>query len=71
MEFKMKNEVIKIEGMHCDHCVMVVKKNLSKLDLNLKDVKIGSAEVEYDENKVNYSQIKNAVENAGYTISEN
>jgi copper chaperone CopZ len=67
----MKKEVIKIEGMHCDHCVMTVKKNLSKLDLNLKDVKIGSAEVEYDENKVNYSQIKNAIENAGYTVSEN
>ena len=67
----MKNEVIKIEGMSCEHCVMAVKKNLSKLDLNLKDVKMGSVEVEYDENKVNYSQIKNAIEDAGYTISEN
>jgi copper chaperone len=70
-ELMMKNEVIKIEGMSCEHCVMAVKKNLSKLDLNLKDVKMGSVEVEYDENKVNYSQIKNAIEDAGYTISEN
>lgn len=67
----MKNEVIKIEGMSCNHCVMTVRKNLSKLDLNVKDVKIGSAEIEYDENKVNYTQIKDAIEDAGYSISKN
>jgi len=64
----MKNEVIKIEGMSCEHCVMAVRKELSKLDLNLKDVKIGSAEVEYDENKVKNSDIEKAIEEAGYKL---
>ncbi len=64
----MKNEVIKIEGMSCEHCVMAVRKELSKLDLNLKDVKIGSAEVEYDEDKVKSSDIEKAIEEAGYKL---
>jgi len=64
----MKNEVIKIEGMSCEHCVMAVRKELSKLDLNLKDVKIGSAEVEYDEDKVKNSDIEKAIEEAGYKL---
>ncbi len=67
----MKNEIIKIEGMSCGHCVMAVKKELSKLDLNLKNVQIGSAEVEYDEHKVSYADIEKAIEEAGYSISKN
>ncbi len=67
----MKNETIKIDGMSCGHCVMAVKKELSKLDLNVKDVKIGSAELEYDENKVTHDDIKKAVEEAGYVIINN
>ena len=33
----MKKE-IKIEGMSCEHCVMAVKRNLSKIDLRKIDV---------------------------------
>ena len=28
----MKQETLKIEGMSCGHCVMAVKKELSKLE---------------------------------------
>lgn len=62
----MKSEIIKIEGMSCQHCVMAVKKELSKLDINVNDVQIGSATVEYDENKVPKSDIDKAIEEAGY-----
>ncbi|HKI78545.1 MAG TPA: cation transporter [Ignavibacteriaceae bacterium] len=64
----MKTEKINIEGMSCQHCVMAVKNELSKLDLNLKDVQIGSAEIEYDENKVSADEINNAIEEAGYKL---
>lgn len=67
----MKNEVIKIDGMSCGHCVMAVKKELSKLNLKVKDVQIGSAELEYDENKVNHENIKKAIEEAGYVMLNN
>ena len=62
----MKSENIKIEGMSCQHCVMAVKKELSKLDLNVKDVQIGSASIEYDETKVSKTDIDKAVEEAGF-----
>lgn len=67
----MTNEIIKIDGMSCGHCVMAVKKELSKLDLKVKDVKIGSADLEYDENKVSHEDIKKAVEEAGYILTNN
>jgi copper chaperone len=63
----MKKE-IKIEGMSCEHCVMAVKKNLSKLDLRKIDVKIGTASIEFDETKINEKDIDKAIFEAGYKI---
>ncbi len=65
----MTTKKLNIEGMSCEHCVRAVKSELAKLDINVKDVKIGLAEVEYDENKIKESDLKNAVENAGYKLT--
>jgi copper chaperone len=59
-------KIFKIEGMSCGHCVMAVKKSLSKLDLKEVHVTIGSAEIEYDESQTNETAIKFAIEEAGY-----
>ncbi len=67
----MTKEKIKIEGMSCGHCVMAVRKELSRLSLKIKDVSIGSTEVEYDETKVTSDDIKKAINNAGYSVSDN
>lgn len=64
----MKSEKLLIEGMTCQHCVMAVKKELSKLSLNIKSVQIGSAEIEFDEEKVSHQQIKEAINEAGYEV---
>jgi copper chaperone len=65
----MKTQEIKIEGMSCDHCVMAVRKELSRLDnVKVNDVKIGSAKVEYDESAVDESVLEKAVEEAGYKV---
>jgi len=61
-------KTIKIDGMSCNHCVMSVEKNLSKLDLNKVKVEIGSAEVEFDEIKVNENEIIEAIQKAGYQV---
>jgi len=46
---------------------MAVKKELSKIEgLVVKDVQIGSAEVDYDETRVTGAQIRSAIEEAGY-----
>jgi copper chaperone len=64
----MKNESLIIEGMSCNHCVMAVKKELSKLNLKSFDVSIGSAEIEYDENKLSKKEIEDAIIEAGYKL---
>jgi len=64
----MKTDKLKIEGMSCLHCVMAVKKELSKLNISVKDVQIGSADIEYDETKVTRNDIEKAVEEAGYKV---
>ena len=67
----MKQEILKIEGMSCGHCVMAVKKELGKLeDVKVNDVQIGSADVEFDETKVNEKILAEAIEEAGYKVVE-
>ncbi len=61
-------KIFKIEGMSCGHCITAVQKKLSELELKNSEVKIGQAKVEFDENRVNETQIKNAIEKAGYIV---
>jgi copper chaperone len=63
----MKKTII-INGMTCQHCVMAVKKEIQKLDVQQLDVKIGEASIEFDENKLKEDVIKAAIEEAGYTV---
>jgi len=63
----MKKEY-KIEGMSCNHCVMDVQKNLSKIKLNKFEVTIGSAKVEFNDNEIVEKEIIKAIEEAGYQV---
>lgn len=64
----MKTDKIQIQGMSCGHCVMAVKKGLSTLPIVIKDVKIGLAEVEYDESKISRQKIVEVIEETGYKV---
>ncbi|HTX17818.1 MAG TPA: cation transporter [Bacteroidota bacterium] len=65
----MKSQELAIEGMTCGHCVMSVKKELSKLpDVVVDDVQIGKARVRFDETKVTVQVLERAVEEAGYRV---
>jgi copper chaperone len=65
----MKTQEFKIEGMSCGHCVMAVRKELSRLDnVKIDDVQIGKAKVEYDESKTQESLIISAIEEAGFKV---
>lgn len=65
----MKETQLTIDGMTCSHCVMSVKKELSKVEgLQVEDVKIGSARVNIDETKVSRERLSAAVEEAGYRL---
>ena len=65
----MKIQELKIEGMTCGHCIMHVKKELSKLQhVQVDDVQIGTARVQYDDGKVGLLDFSQAIERAGYKL---
>jgi copper chaperone len=66
-EAQMKEREILIAGMSCHHCVMAVRKELERLSaVQVRDVKIGSAFISFDETKITGDQINAAIEKAGY-----
>ena len=65
----MKTWELTIEGMHCNHCVMAVRKELSKIqNLIVQEIQIGKARIEFDDMKVHTSEIAHAIEEAGYKL---
>ncbi len=55
--------------MSCGHCVMSLKKELSKMQgVTVNTVDIGSAEVVVDESTVTDQTLQHAVEEAGYSL---
>lgn len=64
----MITQELKIDGMSCGHCVMAVKKELSKLNLETAEVEIGSAKIKFDETKLTASDIEKAINEAGYKV---
>lgn len=66
----MKTLNLTIEGMTCGHCVMGVKKELSKIEgLTIDSVEIGKASVTIDESKVTENTLVHAVDEAGYKVA--
>jgi len=63
-------KTFKIDGMSCGHCVMAVKKEMNKLEIEKKKVEIGSAKVSFDTKKVSEENIKDAIKEAGYKVIE-
>lgn len=63
----MKETTIAVEGMSCGHCVAAVKGALQGLDgVEVREVKVGSATVDYDPQAVTPEQIAAAIESEGY-----
>ena len=65
----MKTIILNIEGMSCGHCVMAVKKELSKLaGVTVESIEVGKARVQIDEAAVSSDRLVKAVEEAGYRV---
>jgi copper chaperone len=64
----MKELNYKIGGMSCNHCVMAVKKELSKLNPESMIVEIGSVSVVIDDTKIKSDEVEKAITEAGYKI---
>ena len=67
----MAETTLKIGGMSCQHCVMIVKKSLDALEgVSSAEVSIGTARVIYDNTLTDRDTVVNAVRNSGYKIEE-
>ena len=67
----MTIETLTIEGMSCDHCVRAVRHALEEMPgVEVRDVRIGSAEIGYDPATISPETIADAIEEEGYTVVE-
>ena len=59
---------LKIDGMGCEHCIKSVKEALEEIKgIKVLDVKIGSAEVEAENDNI-LNEIKEKLDDAGYDL---
>lgn len=69
----MRQATLYIEGMSCGHCLNAVNQALSAVpSVRIDGVRIGRADVSYDENTTRPSDLETAVAEAGYraTVQE-
>ncbi|ERT43399.1 heavy-metal-associated domain-containing protein [Fusobacterium nucleatum] len=59
---------LKIDGMGCEHCIKSVKEALEEIKgIKVLDVKIGSAEVEAENDSI-LNEIKEKLDDVGYDL---
>jgi copper chaperone len=67
----MSVEILKVEGMSCDHCVQSITKAVKQLD-GISSVQVDLASktvtVDFQTDQSNLAQIKEAIEDQGYEI---
>ncbi|PTU86507.1 copper resistance protein CopZ [Staphylococcus pasteuri] len=67
----MGQKIINVEGMSCDHCKNAVESALAKINgVSAAEVNLdnGQVRVDYDEDKVQLSDMKDAIEDQGYDV---
>jgi copper chaperone len=63
----MRSLTLHIEGMSCGHCLNAVKRALAELPgVEVESIRIGRADLRYDESALDPARIEAAVANAGY-----
>lgn len=63
----MRHATLHIEGMSCGHCLNAVNRALGAVPgVRIEEVRIGRADVSYDESVTDPSQLEAAVAEAGY-----
>ncbi len=63
----MTSLTLKIDGMSCGHCVMTVQKALRALDgVEVEQVAIGSAQLQYDPAARQVDEIFAAIRDQGF-----
>ena len=69
----MTTETIQVEGMSCDHCKQAVEGALTKLSgvsTAKVDLTAGNVQVDYDNDQVEVTDMKSAIEDQGYDVQQ-
>ena len=61
-------KTFKIDGMSCGHCVIAVKKELIKANIQSHKVEIGFVTIDVEKNNISTEVVVKAIENAGYKV---
>lgn len=65
----MEHAKLKIEGMSCGHCVSTVESALRTVDgVEVENVAVGSASLEYNPATTDMEKIRAAVSDAGFQV---
>lgn len=65
-----QNLTLHIAGMSCGHCLNAVNQALAGLPgVSIDSVRIGRADLRFDDSQIGPAQITAAVEDAGYSAS--
>jgi len=67
----MMEKTLNVEGMSCGHCKMAVEGALKELDgvsAAEANVEAGKVDVTYDDSKVTFDAMKEAIEEQGYDV---
>ena len=69
VETGYSTEQLVIDNMSCEHCVSTVEKTLKKMEgVHVGEVLIGSADISYNPEEVERSEIVEAIEKRGYKV---
>jgi len=67
-----KNIILKIKGMHCNSCSQIIenglKERVNKISASYAK---GTAEIDFDEEKITEGEIKSKIKGLGYEVVEN
>ena len=67
----MKTIKLKVNGLHCSSCEVLIKdaleesEGVKKADISMKNK---SAEIQFDENKIDKQKLKAIIEKEGYEV---
>ena len=66
----MSTKALEIDGMSCGHCVKAVTMALQELPgVEVRDVRVGRAIIDADDQVVTPAQIAQAIDEAGFTLT--
>ena len=68
----MTIENLKVKGMHCASCEMLIKDILEDEQVEVKSIshKTGDLEISFDENQVDLNKIKTILAEEGHEVIE-